>query len=119
LRKFTVEKRDVERMEIRDQQRAHTRERTDAAVEKLQSGGRLTFDEFILAQRQVTDDKKKSQKSRKRSKKVEAEVPAEEVNEPQAEPVPEPEVVKEPAPAAETEETETVPEEKVEDVAKE
>lgn len=118
LRKFTVEKRDVERMEIRDQQRAQERERTDAAVEKLQSGGRLTFDEFILAQRQVTDDKKKSQKSRKRSKKAEAEVPAEEVNEPQAEPEPEPEVVEEPAPAVETDETKTVPEEKAEDVAK-
>ncbi|MFW9833296.1 MAG: hypothetical protein ACFFEK_04825, partial [Candidatus Thorarchaeota archaeon] len=72
LRKFTVEKRDLERQELRDQQRAQERERTDAAVEKLQSGQRLTFDEFILAQRQVTDDRKKSQKAKKRAKKSEA-----------------------------------------------
>ena len=71
LRKVTVEKRDVERQEIRDQQRAQEREKTDAAVEKLQSGKRLTFDEFILAQRQVTDDKKKPQKSKRKSRKTE------------------------------------------------
>jgi len=68
LRKFTVEKRDSERQEMRDQQKAQEQERTDAAVEKLQSGKRLTFDEFILAQRQVTDDKKKSKKGKKRKK---------------------------------------------------
>ena len=54
----------MERQEIRDHQRAQERERTDAAVEKLQSGKRLTFDEFILAQRQVTDDKKRKPKKR-------------------------------------------------------
>lgn len=116
LRKFTVEKRDVERQEIRDQQRAQEQERTDAAVEKLQSGKRLTFDEFILAQRQVTDDKKRSQKSKKRSKKSEDKVPAEA----EAEPEPEPEVIEEATPAAdETEEPEAVPEEPVEDVVEE
>ena len=129
LRKFTVDKRDVERQEFRDTQRAAERERTDAAVEKLQSGKRLTFDEFILAQRQVTDTKKRSQKSKRRSKKAEAEVPAEEATEPKAEPEPEvveeaapepePEVVEETTPAAETEEPEPVTKETVEDVAKE
>ena len=71
LRKVTIEKRDVERQEMRDYQRAQERERAEEAVEKLQSGKRLTFDEFILAQRQVTDDKKK--KPRKRSRKQEEE----------------------------------------------
>ncbi len=71
LRKYSFEKRDVEQKDMRDSQRAEERERTDAAVEKLQSGKRLTFDEFILAQRQVTDIKKKSQKSKKREKKAE------------------------------------------------
>ena len=126
LRKFTVEKRDVERQEMRDTQRAQERERTDAAVVKLQSGKRLTFDEFILAQRQVTDTKKKSQKSRKRSKTSEEEVPAEKITEPEAapepfpEPEPEVEVVEESTPpASETEEPEAVTEETVEDVAEE
>ena len=64
LRKFTVEKRDLERQEMREQQRTHERERAEEAVEKLQSGKRLTFDEFILAQRQVTDDKKKKPKKK-------------------------------------------------------
>lgn len=87
LRKFTVEKRDIEQKEMRDQQRAQERERTDAAVEKLQSGKRLTFDEFILAQRQVTDDKKKTQKGRKRGKEPEPEPDVESESETETEPV--------------------------------
>ena len=71
LRKVTIEKRDVERQEMRDQQRAQERERAEEAVEKLQSGKRLTFDEFILAQRQVTDDKKKRPKKRSRRQEEE------------------------------------------------
>ena len=71
LRKVTVEKRDIERQEMRDIQKAQERERAEEAVEKLQSGKRLTFDEFILAQRQVTDDKKR--KPKKRSRKQEEE----------------------------------------------
>jgi uncharacterized coiled-coil DUF342 family protein len=126
LRKFTVEKRDIERQEMRDHQRAQERERTDAAVEKLQSGQRLTFDEFILAQRQVTDDKKKSQKAKKRARKAEAEAASEakteaaRVTEEAAKPddaEPAPEVVEE-APE-EVEATEPAPEETVEDVAEE
>jgi len=62
LRKQTVEKRDFEREEHIQQQKAQERERVESAVEKLQSGKRLTFDEFILAQRTVSDDKKKSKK---------------------------------------------------------
>ena len=136
LRKFTVEKRDVDRQEMRDTQRAAERERTDAAVVKLQAGGRLTFDEFILAQRQVTDTKKKSQKAKRRSKKADEKGPSEKVAEPKAEPEPfpepepevageapleqEPEVVEETAPpASETEESEPVTEETVEDVTEE
>ncbi|MHA1577145.1 MAG: coiled-coil protein, partial [Candidatus Thorarchaeota archaeon] len=64
LRKHTVDKRDVERDEHRVHQRAAEQERVESAVEKLQSGKRLTFDEFILAQRRVSGDKKKSQKRR-------------------------------------------------------
>ena len=71
LRKVTVEKRDIERQEMRDFQKAQERERAEEAVEKLQSGKRLTFDEFILAQRQVTDDKKKRPKKRSRKQEEE------------------------------------------------
>ena len=121
LRKFTVEKRDIERQEIRDHQRAQERERTDAAVEKLQSGQRLTFDEFILAQRQVTDDKKKSQKSKKRAKKAEAEVVEDvaetETKEKTEAEEPEPEVVEETTDLAE--DSEPAQEETSEDVAEE
>jgi phosphoserine phosphatase len=116
LRKFSTEKRDFEQKEMRDQQKAQERERTDAAVEKMQSGKRLTFDEFILAQRQVTDDKKKSQKGRRKSK----------VSEPEPEPEPEAEAEPEPTPDIEAEahepevkEPEVVAEEKVEDVTEE
>ena len=133
LRKFTVDKRDVEHKEMRDHQRAQERERTDAAVEKLQSGGRLTFDEFILAQRQVTDGKKKSQKSKRKAKEAEpeAELKAEPFPEPEAEPEleaapepePEKEVEPEPVEAAalepEVEEPEAIAEEPAEDVAEE
>ncbi|TFG32172.1 hypothetical protein EU527_10835 [Candidatus Thorarchaeota archaeon] len=62
LRKHTVDKRDTEREEHFQQQKAQERERVESAVEKLQSGKRLTFDEFILAQRTVSDDKKRSKK---------------------------------------------------------
>ena len=67
LRKHTVEKRDIEREEFIQQQKAQERERVESAVEKLQSGKRLTFDEFILAQRTVSDDKKKSKRRGKGS----------------------------------------------------
>jgi uncharacterized coiled-coil DUF342 family protein len=88
LRKFTVEKRDIERQDLRDQQRIQTRERTEEAVEKLQSGKRLTFDEFILAQRQVTDDKKR--KPKKRSKKSEETEFVEDLADIETEPEPDP-----------------------------
>ncbi|MFW9839067.1 MAG: hypothetical protein ACFFE7_16240 [Candidatus Thorarchaeota archaeon] len=112
---------------MRDQQRAQERERTDAAVEKLQSGKRLTFDEFILAQRQVTDDKKKSQKSRKRSKKTdedESHVVPEVDEEPEVkveqEPEPEPDAVEEVEQSTtEIEERDVGSEEPVEDVTEE
>lgn len=65
LRKHTVDRRDVERDEIRVHQKAQERERVESAVEKLQSGKRLTFDEFILAQRTVSSGKKKSKKQKK------------------------------------------------------
>jgi phosphoserine phosphatase len=74
LRKHVSEKRDLERAELRDQQRAQEREKVETAVEKMQSGKRLTFDEFILAQRTISDDKKKS----KRGSHDDAEEPSEE-----------------------------------------
>jgi uncharacterized coiled-coil DUF342 family protein len=108
LRKFTVEKRDVDRQDLRDHQRAQVRERTDEAVEKLQSGKRLTFDEFILAQRQVTDDKRR--KPKKRSRKSEDAEIAEEPTKPEAFPELELEDVEEVA------EPEAFPEQELEDV---
>ncbi|MBE0527153.1 MAG: hypothetical protein IH631_09440 [Candidatus Thorarchaeota archaeon] len=73
LRKFTVDKRDVEREEHRVTQKAQERERVESAVEKLQSGKRLTFDEFILAQRTVSSDKKKTKRRGKDPEVVEEE----------------------------------------------
>ncbi|MFW9885119.1 MAG: coiled-coil protein, partial [Candidatus Thorarchaeota archaeon] len=58
IRKFESERRDTAETERREEKKFHEQERVDAAVEKMQSGGRLTFDEFILAQRSVTDDKR-------------------------------------------------------------
>ncbi len=58
--------------------RAEQNERAQEAAEKLQSGGRLTFDEFILARRAVTDDKKrKKQRSDDRRDDDEAQGEAE------------------------------------------
>ncbi len=68
IRKYQSERRGVEEREKRDQQREDQQERVDAAVEKMQAGKRLTFDEFILAQRSVTDEKK----PRKRRSSVDA-----------------------------------------------
>jgi len=104
LRKHTVDKRDVERDEQRVHQRAAEQERVESAVEKLQSGKRLTFDEFILAQRRVSGDKKKSQKRRKRSEGAESKPAA-------VEPEPEKVVAEEPAVV---EDVESKPEEVVE-----
>jgi phosphoserine phosphatase len=65
IRKVTIEKRELSEHEKKTQQKEQQRERVDAAVEKLQSGQRLTFDEFILAQRSVSDEKKQSKKKKK------------------------------------------------------
>jgi uncharacterized coiled-coil DUF342 family protein len=62
IRKHESEHRDTAETERREVKRVHEKERVDAAVEKMQSGKRLTFDEFILAQRSVTDDKRGSRK---------------------------------------------------------
>ena len=91
LRKFTVDKRDVERDELRVHQKAQERERVGCAGEKLQSGKRLTFDEFILAQRTVSSGKKKSKKQKRRTEEVKPE--------PAATVEPEPEKVVEEEPA--------------------
>ncbi|UCH05338.1 MAG: hypothetical protein JSW05_04015 [Candidatus Thorarchaeota archaeon] len=64
IRKQESEKRDTARQEKRDIQMAHEQERRDAAVEKMQAGKRLTFDEFVLAQRGVADDKKQARRGR-------------------------------------------------------
>ncbi len=70
LRKHSVDRHDVERDEHRVHQKAQERERVESAVEKLQSGKRLTFDEFILAQRTVSSGKKKSKKQKNRTEEV-------------------------------------------------
>ncbi|MGY5853177.1 MAG: hypothetical protein RTU92_06390, partial [Candidatus Thorarchaeota archaeon] len=58
------------RSERRAVQREEQKERTAEAVEKLQSGKRLTFDDFILAQRSVTDDKKRGRRRGSRREEV-------------------------------------------------
>lgn len=62
IRKYQAERRDTAETERREVKKVHEQERVDAAVEKMQSGKRLTFDEFILAQRSVTDDKRAPRK---------------------------------------------------------
>jgi uncharacterized coiled-coil DUF342 family protein len=109
LRKHSSERRDVERQEARETQRAQERERVETAVEKMQSGQRLTFDEFILAQRSVSDDRKKSKRKSRRSddsdeKTEEAEPEPAAVTEEEAESKPEEEAE---APVDETENSES------------
>ncbi|MFX0053650.1 MAG: coiled-coil protein [Promethearchaeota archaeon] len=77
IRKHEAERRDTAETERKEEKKVHEQERVDAAVEKMQSGKRLTFDEFILAQRSVTDDKRGSRKrTGRRRAPVEAETPA-------------------------------------------
>jgi uncharacterized coiled-coil DUF342 family protein len=65
LRKHDTETRETHKTVQRVQQEADEKERVDTAVEKMKSGKRLTFDDFILAQRSMTDGKKRG--GRKRS----------------------------------------------------
>jgi uncharacterized coiled-coil DUF342 family protein len=70
LRKLDVGGREAVTTAKRTQQREQEQERVVAAVEKLQAGKRLTFDEFILAQRVSTDDdKNRRRKPRRHTKK--------------------------------------------------
>lgn len=62
IRKHVAENKDVERTEKRSRQKEHEQERVDAAVDKLKSGKRLTFDEFILARRNISDDERDSRR---------------------------------------------------------
>ncbi|MFW9919245.1 MAG: coiled-coil protein [Candidatus Thorarchaeota archaeon] len=62
IRKHVSENKDLERTEKRYRQKEHEQERVDAAVDKLKSGKRLTFDEFILARRNISDDEKEPRK---------------------------------------------------------
>lgn len=64
IRKHVSTHKDVERTERRAKQKAHEQERIEDAVDKLKSGKRLTFDEFILARR--ADDDKGSRKKGKK-----------------------------------------------------
>lgn len=107
LRKQVSDKRDVERQEARDTQRAQEREKVETAVEKMQSGKRLTFDEFILAQRSVTDDRKKGKRKSRGGESAEDNQPDEES---ETEPEPEPAVE-----AGAVEEPEVEPEAAIED----
>ncbi|MHA1636913.1 MAG: coiled-coil protein [Candidatus Thorarchaeota archaeon] len=70
VRKHSSETRDTDRYERREQQKADERERADEAMEKLKSGKRLTFDEFILARR-TPGKKKRSQKGERAQSKPE------------------------------------------------
>ncbi|MHA2002867.1 MAG: coiled-coil protein [Candidatus Thorarchaeota archaeon] len=75
IRKHQSEHRDTAETERREVKRVHEQERVDAAVVKMQSGKRLTFDEFILAQRSVSDDKRGSRKrGGRRRRPVEEEI---------------------------------------------
>jgi hypothetical protein len=56
------ERREAEKTGKKAQMREQDKERLDLAVEKLTSGKRMTFDEFILAQRVVSDDKKRAKR---------------------------------------------------------
>ncbi len=67
IRKYESEHRDTARMEKKAKQRIDEQERVDAAIEKLQAGKRLTFDEFILAQRMVSSEKKSKKRKKKQS----------------------------------------------------
>jgi uncharacterized coiled-coil DUF342 family protein len=62
VRKYSTETKETDKFEKKTRVRAQEQERVDAAVDKLKSGKRLTFDEFILARRSVGDEKKPSQK---------------------------------------------------------
>ncbi len=65
LRKHSSEHKESERYERKTRQKAQEREKVEEAVDKLKSGKRLTFDEFILARRVVGDDKKKGKSGSK------------------------------------------------------
>ena len=65
VRKHSSETRDFDRSDRREKQRAHEQERVDAAMDKLKSGRRLTFDEFILARRQDGGQKKRGKPKKK------------------------------------------------------
>ncbi|MEE9353214.1 MAG: hypothetical protein V3U94_02190, partial [Candidatus Thorarchaeota archaeon] len=70
LRKLDVGGKEAAKSAKRAHQREQEQERVVAAVEKLQAGKRLTFDEFILAQRVSTDDGRgRKGKPRRRAKK--------------------------------------------------
>ena len=70
LRKLDVGGREAVKSAKRAHQREQEQERVEAAVEKLQAGKRLTFDEFIMAQRVSTDNGRgRRGKPRRRAKK--------------------------------------------------
>ncbi len=72
IRKYESEHRGSERSEKRAKQKAEEQDRVDAAVEKLQAGKRLTFDEFILAQKVVTAEKKAKRRKKKEADEAES-----------------------------------------------
>lgn len=85
IRKHQAEHRDTEQQERRETQRVHEQERVEAAVEKMQSGKRLTFDEFILAQRSVSDDQRGQKKGKRGRREAPKSEPEPEVVEPDEE----------------------------------
>jgi phosphoserine phosphatase len=61
IRKQSTDSREARRHERRKKQRETRREKEDEAVDKLKAGKRLTFDEFILARRGLSDELNKDE----------------------------------------------------------
>lgn len=55
IRKQVTDKHQATRMERKARQKAQQKERVEEAVQKLEAGKRMTFDEFILAQKHQDD----------------------------------------------------------------
>ncbi|MHA1653358.1 MAG: coiled-coil protein [Candidatus Thorarchaeota archaeon] len=93
-------------------QREQERERIEEVVEKLQSGKRLTFDEFILAQRVISSEARKARKREAEESKAAAKA---EKSEDSTSTTEEPEKTLEEAPEEATEASESTSEEESSD----
>ncbi len=80
IRKQAAERQMMTKTEKRAQQRAAEQERIEVALQKMQSGKRLTFDEFILAQRVITEERRQTKKREPEREEVKTETPVEETD---------------------------------------